>query len=624
MKIGKRLFLILAAAVLMITALPAMPGAGSALALTDTATTKESGPLTTHTPRTYTWDLNENYPLPLGNYSNYLQSLGILYPGDKVVIVPEKDENMGDGYQGCAGIRFTAEKEGTTPVVGTKIGPFEVTRVAVNSDYTFILEVKVLSPAMLQEAGGGDAVRDGTNTYRVRTVRYIEIPKYIPVQYIYNLAGVGNVESVDGELYGHENPTVIWAEDLCLSWNREKRDYELIGPCFKIYRPFIEGYSFMGWDYESRDIPMNVDRNNGEELREYGQKDGKEFYFTGWQCNFSTSFPNAMIGSETTPVKIYMRYEQRYSYPETLALQGNGGTILGYKSRRIDLEPYDGFWSLDAFPEDFLPVQKGKIFTGWYKDSKCTEVVASADLTGSEMMDAIKSDYRGRSSTDEGWHYNLYAGWKTPVVDEVTSGGAVYTLDHNKTTASLKSLSDKKAAALTIPAAVKANGKSYKVTAVASGAAKGAAKLAEVTIGKNVKTVGKNAFNGCKVLKTVKGAAGVTSLGDSAFAGCVKLKTVPAMAKLQTVGAAAFQNCKALASVTLGTAVKKIGKNAFNGCKALKTITLKTTRLTEKTVGAGAFKGIYSKAAVKCPSAKKAAYKTLLVKKGAPKTAKFK
>ena len=69
--------------------------------------------------------------------------------------------------------------------------------------------------------------------------------------------------------------------------------------------------------------------------------------------------------------------------------------------------------------------------------------------------------------------------------------------------------------------------------------------------------------------------------------------------------------------------MKSIGKNAFNGCKALKAITVKTTKLTDKNVGAAAFKNIYKKATFTCPKAKLKAYKKLFIQKGAPKTCKF-
>ena len=70
--------------------------------------------------------------------------------------------------------------------------------------------------------------------------------------------------------------------------------------------------------------------------------------------------------------------------------------------------------------------------------------------------------------------------------------------------------------------------------------------------------------------------------------------------------------------------MKTIGAKAFYKCAKLKSITIKTTKLTTKTVGANAFKGVYKKATVKVPAKKLKAYKTLLVKKGLPKTAKVK
>ena len=181
------------------------------------------------------------------------------------------------------------------------------------------------------------------------------------------------------------------------------------------------------------------------------------------------------------------------------------------------------------------------------------------------------------------------------------------------------------AATLIIPATVTAtDGTVCQVTGIANSACKGMKNLTTVTIGKHVKSIGKNAFASCTKLKTVKTASGVITIKDGAFSGCKALKTFPALGKLQTIGANAFKGCVKLAKFTLGAAVKSIGKNAFNGCKALKTVTVKTTKLSNSNVKAGAFKGIYKKAAFKCPKAKLKEYKKLFVKKGAPKTCKFK
>ena len=81
---------------------------------------------------------------------------------------------------------------------------------------------------------------------------------------------------------------------------------------------------------------------------------------------------------------------------------------------------------------------------------------------------------------------------------------------------------------------------------------------------------------------------------------------------------------KKLKTVIIGKNVKKIGKNAFRSCPKLNNITIKTTKLTAKNVGASAFKGISKKAIVKCPKAKKKAYRKILLKKGMKTSVKFK
>ena len=108
-----------------------------------------------------------------------------------------------------------------------------------------------------------------------------------------------------------------------------------------------------------------------------------------------------------------------------------------------------------------------------------------------------------------------------------------------------------------------------------------------------------------------------------------KKLTIPATIKVEgetykvtAIKASAFKGLKKLTTLVIGANVKTIGKNAFLKCAKLKSITIKTAKLTTKTVGANAFKGVYKKATVKVPAKKLKAYKTLLVKKGLPRTAK--
>lgn len=80
---------------------------------------------------------------------------------------------------------------------------------------------------------------------------------------------------------------------------------------------------------------------------------------------------------------------------------------------------------------------------------------------------------------------------------------------------------------ITIPSTVKIGGQSYKVTAIAANAFKGNKNVAKVTIGANVKTIGKQAFYGCKKLKkiTVKSAK-IKSVGKNALKGIHKKAVV--------------------------------------------------------------------------------------------------
>lgn len=159
---------------------------------------------------------------------------------------------------------------------------------------------------------------------------------------------------------------------------------------------------------------------------------------------------------------------------------------------------------------------------------------------------------------------------------------------------------NKKAKTITIPATVKIDGITYKVTSVAAKAFKNNTKITKVKIGNNVTTIGKEAFRGCKKLKTV-------TLGK----------------KMTTIKEKAFYKCTAITKITLPSKVKTIGKQAFYGCKKLKSMTIKTTKLTKKTVGSKAFTGTPKSIKVKVPAKKYKAYKTLLKSKGISSKAKI-
>ncbi|MCR5419245.1 MAG: leucine-rich repeat protein [Lachnospiraceae bacterium] len=93
---------------------------------------------------------------------------------------------------------------------------------------------------------------------------------------------------------------------------------------------------------------------------------------------------------------------------------------------------------------------------------------------------------------------------------------------------------------VTIPDTVKVRGIRYKVTSIAQGASAGNKKITQITIGKNVVSIGKNAFKGCSkvkkiIVKTKKLKKKKVKAG--AFAGLKKTVTVKVPAsKLKSYG----------------------------------------------------------------------------------------
>ena len=144
------------------------------------------------------------------------------------------------------------------------------------------------------------------------------------------------------------------------------------------------------------------------------------------------------------------------------------------------------------------------------------------------------------------------------------NGSASYKVQPNLKTVAYLAPLKKSVKTVEIPAKVKLNGKTYKVTAVANNAFRKCKKLTKVTIGQNV-----------------------TSIGSSAFEQCTALKTV-----------------------TMENKVTSIGRKAFYGDKKLNKVTIKSSKL--KTVGSNVFKGINAKAKIYVPKKKVKNYKKLL------------
>ncbi len=139
-----------------------------------------------------------------------------------------------------------------------------------------------------------------------------------------------------------------------------------------------------------------------------------------------------------------------------------------------------------------------------------------------------------------------------------------------------------------------------------------------------VTSISKNAFKGKKSIKTVTIGKNIVTIGDNAFYKCTALTKISIPSKVKTIGKQAFYGCKKMKSVTIGKNVNKIGSKAFYGCGKLKTLTVKSTKLTAKKMGSKAFAKTPKNMTVKIPKKKFKPYKSMFVKYGVNKKAKFK
>lgn len=103
--------------------------------------------------------------------------------------------------------------------------------------------------------------------------------------------------------------------------------------------------------------------------------------------------------------------------------------------------------------------------------------------------------------------------------------------------------------------------------------------LKTVSLSKDIKSIGEQAFYGVTNLKTVyleEGSA-LANIGDRAFAGCTALEHFDAAPNLKQIDRKAFDSCVSLSSFSLGSLVKTIDGEAFNGCTSLSSFLLDAT-----------------------------------------------
>ena len=98
--------------------------------------------------------------------------------------------------------------------------------------------------------------------------------------------------------------------------------------------------------------------------------------------------------------------------------------------------------------------------------------------------------------------------------------------------------------------------------------------LQEVSIGKNVTSIGTYAFYNCYSIASITIPDSVTSIGGSALENCYSLASVTIPGGVTSIGVAAFGECRSIASITIPDGVTSIGASAFVSCYSLASVTI--------------------------------------------------
>ena len=109
--------------------------------------------------------------------------------------------------------------------------------------------------------------------------------------------------------------------------------------------------------------------------------------------------------------------------------------------------------------------------------------------------------------------------------------------------------------------------------------------IKSITLPSAVKSIGKNAFNGCSALTSVNIPSGVTRIENETFLGCESLGNIAIPYGVTFIGSSAFQGC-GISSIVIPCSVNTIKSHAFRGCNNLGSVVVPDSVTTLET---GAF-----------------------------------
>lgn len=114
----------------------------------------------------------------------------------------------------------------------------------------------------------------------------------------------------------------------------------------------------------------------------------------------------------------------------------------------------------------------------------------------------------------------------------------------------------------------------YPVTKIYEWAFSDCDNITAVTVGSNIKTIGRGAFSYCENLTTAVVSDSVTTMEPQIFEYCPKLTSVTLGTGISTIGQWTFTHCTGLVNIVIPKNVTLIRFCAFSNCTSLQSVTI--------------------------------------------------
>lgn len=157
---------------------------------------------------------------------------------------------------------------------------------------------------------------------------------------------------------------------------------------------------------------------------------------------------------------------------------------------------------------------------------------------------------------------------------EIKIGRATYWCDDDGTAIVLAWENHERIKTVTLPAAITADEKSYRVTGIGKKAFFDCKNLTSVSLPENLTFIEDDAFKNCTGLISINLPAGLKEIGKSVFERCRSLISISLPENLPTIKENLFLDCRGLTSVSLPNGLTAIERRAFEGCTGLISISL--------------------------------------------------